>query len=114
MPRADDPPPAEEDRVSEYVNADDLDALGFTAADVRARCPWATEYVALDGGRYWMLDDLTEWLGDTGNDANAEKRRGIRTPRSPSTSLVGSRVLRQPPKYPWPKPWPAKRKMTPT
>ena len=62
--------------MTDYVTEDDLDALGLTPVDVRARCPWATEYVALDGGPCWALEDLAELLGDTEIDANAEKRRG--------------------------------------
>jgi hypothetical protein len=41
-----------------HIQESDLVALGLTAADVRRRCYWATEYVALDGGPCWRAEEL--------------------------------------------------------
>jgi hypothetical protein len=47
--------------VSEsHINAPDLEAIGWSLAEVRRLCPWATEYTALDGWPCWRAQDLTE------------------------------------------------------
>jgi hypothetical protein len=50
---------------SKYDTLGELEDAGLTAADVRKRCPWAVEYVALDGGLCWLRSDLDPLLGDT-------------------------------------------------
>jgi hypothetical protein len=54
------------DDVSGYVHATDLADYGLTPEDVRRRCPWATEYTALDGAPCWLREDVESLLdGDT-------------------------------------------------
>jgi hypothetical protein len=45
-----------------YVTAAELADFGLTPADVRCRCPWATEYAAPDGSPCWLRDELVELL----------------------------------------------------
>jgi hypothetical protein len=40
------------------VTLDELEAVGLTTADVREGCPWAVEYIALDGPPFWLREDL--------------------------------------------------------
>jgi hypothetical protein len=45
-----------------YITSAELDDVGLTPDDVRQRCPWAVEYVTLDGGSCWPRQDLAELL----------------------------------------------------
>jgi hypothetical protein len=46
------------------ITLTELAAHDLTAADVRERCPWATEYTGLDGQPFWFREDLGPLLGD--------------------------------------------------
>jgi hypothetical protein len=53
---------------SDYITASDLADYGLTPADVRRRCPWATEYTAHDGSACWLVDDLATLLDGGGDE----------------------------------------------
>jgi hypothetical protein len=56
------------DPDDELLTIADLSAYGLTPADVRRPAPWATEYVALDGGPAWRAEDLAELLHGTDDE----------------------------------------------
>jgi hypothetical protein len=53
-------------RTPDYFTAGDLRPYGLAPADVRRRCPWATEYAALDGQPCWHAGDLATLLDKAG------------------------------------------------
>jgi hypothetical protein len=46
----------------DFVTEAELRACGLTPSAVRRRCPWATEYIAIDGTACWQLMDLAPLL----------------------------------------------------
>jgi hypothetical protein len=57
------PDPADRD---DYVTEGELRDRDIDPALVRARCPWAVEYRALDGSACWLRADLTNLLDPEG------------------------------------------------
>jgi hypothetical protein len=54
--------PAGNSGRSELITLEDLAEAGLTPADVRHRCPWAVERVALDGSPCWEAEYLRPLL----------------------------------------------------
>jgi hypothetical protein len=48
--------------IDAYVTLHELEAAGWSPADVRERCPWATEYADLVGRPCWLRDELARLL----------------------------------------------------
>jgi hypothetical protein len=51
---------------AKYITLTDLDQYGLRLDDMRERCPWATEYTALDGRSCWLAADLERLIGERG------------------------------------------------
>jgi hypothetical protein len=60
-PTPDDTPRSQPD----YLTAADLADIGLAPGDVPRRCPWAVEYVALDGSPCWCAEDLEALVSRT-------------------------------------------------